>query len=229
MKIGVIGDDPAGPVLAKAWANAGHELVGVFVESPAAIERIEALLPDVPINNMAAVAEDADLLVLAIPSSDLEITCAGLADLGLFGPKKIVVHLSPLLGYSILADAARFGAIPIDLHPVMHFTGTSMDLTVLKNTTVAISAPEPLEPIAQALAIELGAEPVVVTEAQRAAYAEAFEVASSFSSLVVKQALGILEAADVPNPARLIAPVVRSAVEDALAEPVGRIDPKDVL
>ncbi|MBT5430925.1 MAG: DUF2520 domain-containing protein, partial [Micrococcales bacterium] len=51
----------------------------------------------------------------------------------------------------------------------------------------------------------------------------------SFSSLVVKQALGILEAADVPNPARLIAPVVRSAVEDALAEPVGRIDPKDVL
>jgi predicted short-subunit dehydrogenase-like oxidoreductase (DUF2520 family) len=111
----------------------------------------------------------------------------------------------------------------------MHFTGTSMDLTVLKNTTVAISAPEPLEPIAQALAIELGAEPIVVTEAQRAAYAEAFEVASSFSSLVVKQALGILEAADVPNPARLIAPVVRSAVEDALAEPVGRIDPKDVL
>ena len=68
MKIGVIGDDPAGPVLAKAWANAGHELVGVFVESPEAIERIEALLPDVPINNMAAVAEDADLLVLAIPS-----------------------------------------------------------------------------------------------------------------------------------------------------------------
>ena len=24
MKIGVIGDDPAGPVLAKAWANAGR-------------------------------------------------------------------------------------------------------------------------------------------------------------------------------------------------------------
>lgn len=229
MKIGVIGDDPAGPVLAKAWAAAGHELVGVFVESKEAIERIEALLPDTPIANMAAVAEDADLVLLAVPSADIEITCAGLADLGLFGPKKIVVHLSPLLGYTVLADAARFGAIPIALHPVMHFTGTTMDLTVLKNTSIAVSAPAVLEPIAQALAIELGAEPVLVTEEQRAAYAEAFEVASSFSSMVVKQALGILNEASVPNPARLIAPVVRSAVETALAEPVGKIDPKDVL
>ena len=29
MKIGVIGNEPAGPVLAKAWANAGHEMIGV--------------------------------------------------------------------------------------------------------------------------------------------------------------------------------------------------------
>ena len=136
MKIGVIGDAPAGPVLAKAWAAAGHELVGVFVEGPEAIGRVEALIPDVPIANMAAVVEDADLVLLAIPSNDIEITCAGLADLGLFGPKKIVVHLSPLKGYEALADAARFGAIPIALHPVMHFTGTSMDLTVLKNTSI---------------------------------------------------------------------------------------------
>ena len=229
MKIGVVGDDPAGPVLAKAWAAAGHELIGVFVESPEAIDRIEALIPDVPIANMAAVVEDADLVLLAIPSSDLEITCAGLADLGLFGPKKIVVHLSPLVGYSVLADAARFGAIPIAMHPVMHFTGTSMDLTVLKNTSIAVSAPEPLTPIAEALAIELGAEPMVVTEDQRAAYAEAFEVANSFSSLVVRQALGILEDAGIQNPARLIAPVVRTAVETALSQPVSKIDPKDAL
>jgi len=229
MKIGVVGDNPAGPVLAKAWAAAGHELIGVSVESPEAIERIEILIPEVPIANMAAVVEDADLVLLAIPSSDIEITCAGLADLGLFGPKKIVVHLSPLVGYSVLAAAARFGAIPIALHPVMHFTGTTMDLTVLKNTSIAVSAPEPLTPIAEALAIELGAEPMVITEDQRAAYAEAFEVASGFSSLVVRQAVGILEDAGIQNPARLIAPVVRSAVETALSQPVGKIDPKDAL
>ncbi len=227
MKVGVIGDEPAGLILAKAWAGAGHELIGVYVESAAAIERVEDLMPDVPIAPMAAVAEDADLVILSVPYADIELTCEGLSDLGVFGPKKIIVQLSPHHGYQVLAAAARLGAIPVALHPVMHFTGTSMDLTVLKNTTVAISAPEPLLPIAQALAIELGAEPAVIQESQRAAYSEAFEVASGFSSLVVQQAVGILNEAGVPDAARLIAPVVRSAVETALYSPVKGIDPED--
>lgn len=227
MKVGVIGDEPAGLILAKAWAGAGHELIGVYVESAAAIERVEDLMPDVPIAPMAAVAEDADLVILSVPYADIELTCEGLSDLGVFGPKKIIVQLSPHHGYQVLAAAARLGAIPVALHPVMHFTGTSMDLTVLKNTTVAISAPEPLLPIAQALAIELGAEPAVIQESQRAAYSEAFEVASGFSSLVVQQAVGILNEAGVPDAARLIAPVVRSAVETALYAPVKGIDPED--
>ena len=223
----VIGDEPAGLILAKAWAGAGHELIGVFVESAQAIERVEDLIPDVPIAPMAAVAEDADLVVLAVPYKDIELTCEGLTDLGVFGPKKIIVQLSPHHGYQVLSAAARVGAIPVALHPVMHFTGTSMDLTVLKNTTVAISAPEPLLPIAQALAIELGAEPAIIQEEQRASYSEAFEVASGFSSLVVQQAVGILSEAGVPDAARLIAPVVRSAVETALYAPVKGIDPED--
>ncbi len=229
MKIGFVGNEPAGPVLAKAWALAGHELVGAAVDSPEAIERVETLLPDLPIAGMAAVAEDADLVLLAVPYSDVEIVCDGLTDLGLFGPKKLVAHLSPLRGYGVLASAAQLGAVPIALHPVMHFSGTSMDLLVLKNSTIAISAPEMLLPIAQALAIELGGEPLVVQEHQRAAYAEAFEVAISFSSLVVQQAIGILEQAGVEAPAKLIGPVVRSAVDKALYQPVAPLDPEDLL
>ncbi len=229
MKIGFVGNEPAGPVLAKAWAQAGHELVGAAVDSPAAIERVETLLPDLPIAGMAAVAEDADLVLLAVPNSDVELVCDGLTDLGLFGPKKLVVHISPLRGYGVLASAAQLGAVPIALHPVMHFTGTSMDLLVLKNSTIAVSAPEVLLPIAQALAIELGGEPLVVQEHQRAAYAEAFEVASSFSSLVVLQAVGILEQAGVESPAKLIGPVVRSAVDKALYLPATPLDPEDLI
>jgi predicted short-subunit dehydrogenase-like oxidoreductase (DUF2520 family) len=229
LKIGIIGDEPAGPVLAKAWALAGHELVGAAVSSPEAIERVEALLPDVHIVSMPAVAEDADVVILAVPYDDVQITCDGLADLGLFGPKKIVIHLSPLRGYGVLGGAGLHGAVPIALHPVMHFTGTSMDLMVLKNSTIAVSAPGVFEPIAQALAIELGGEPVLISEEQRAAYAEAYEVATGFSSLVVQQALGILTEAEVENPSRLIGPVVRSAIEHALASPVTPLDPKDLL
>jgi len=227
VKIGVIGNEPAGPVLAKAWANAGHEMVGVYVETPAAIDRIEALLPDVPIAPMAAVVEAAELILLAIPPDDIELTVAGLADMQLFGPRKIVLHLSPHRGYGVLADAATQGAIPIAMHPLMHFTGTSMDLSVMKGATFVVSTPDTYRAIAQALVIEIGAEPVELTEYQRAAYAEAFEVARDFSSLVVQQAKGILAESDVSDPARLIGPIVRSAVEDALAAPIQPIDPRD--
>lgn len=229
MKIGLIGDLPAGPALVKAWAGAGHEVIGVFVESPDAIERVELMLPEVPIAPMAAVAEEAELVLLAVPYSDIEITCQGLTDLGLFGPRKILVHLSPKHGYEVLSDAARLGTIPIALHPLMHFTGTSMDIHVLQNATAVVTTPEPYRPIAQALAIELGAEPVELTETQRLAFAEAFDVAAGFSSLVVQQALGILEDAGVEFPAKLIGPVVRSEIDRTLAQPVRPIDPKDAL
>lgn len=228
MKIGFVGNHPAGPVLAKAWAQSGHELIGAAVDSPAAIERVESMLADLPIAGMAAVAEDSDLVLLAVPDKDIELVCEGLTDMGLFGPKKLVVHISPLHGTSVLQSAAMRGAVPVAINPVMHFTGTSMDLLVLKNSTIAVSAPEVLLPIAQALAIELGGDPIVIREDQRAAYAEAFEVASSFSSLVVQQALGILEQAGVEEPARLIGPVVRSAVDEALYLPLPKIKPEDI-
>ena len=229
MKIGIIGDEPAGPVLAKAWAQAGHLVVGAAVSTPEAIERVEVLLPEAHIDSMPAVTEDADVVVLAVPYADVQNTCDGLADLGLFGPKKIVIHLSPLRGYGVLSGAGLHGAVPIAMHPVMHFSGTSMDLMVLKNSTIAVSAPEVFQPIAQALAIELGGEPILISEEQRAAYAEAYEVATGFSSLVVQQALGILTEASVENPSRLIGPVVRSAIENALWGPVTSLDPKDLL
>lgn len=227
LKIGVIGDLPAGLVLAKAWAGAGHEIFGLSLESEAARERADSLLPSAPLKSLHEVAQGADLLVLSLPIEDIEPAVTGMAELGFLGPKKVVVHLSPEYGYSVLASAGRTGAIPIAMHPLMSFTGTSLDLSVLRNSVVAFTAPEVLKPIAQALVIELGAEAIAVEEYQREAYAEAYEVASNFSSLVVKQAVGILQAAEVERAEDLIAPVVRAAVEQALASGNYRIDPDD--
>lgn len=227
MSIGVIGDELPGTVLAKAWAEAGHLIAGLALTSERAIELADSLLPGVPIKTISDLTDLADLLILAVSDDELEATATGLAELGLLGPRKIVVHLSPRWGYSILANPARTGAIPIALHPVTSFTGTSLDLVALRNSVVAVTVPEMLRPIAEALVIELGAEPIVVHEHQRAAYAEAFSVADSFSSLVVAQAVGILREAEVMEASQLIAPVVRMAVERALARGPNRIDPED--
>jgi predicted short-subunit dehydrogenase-like oxidoreductase (DUF2520 family) len=111
----------------------------------------------------------------------------------------------------------------------MRFTGTSVDVARLRESFCAVSAPKVALPIAQALVIEMGAEPVVITEDQRAAYAEAFDVSTTFSTMVVNQAIGLLEDAGIENARGIIAPSVRSAVERALDDGHQPLDASELL
>lgn len=170
----------------------------------------------------------ADLIVLAVPGEELETTVDGYAKAGIWNEGQLVAHTSPDYGYRVLEPATRAGAIPLAIHPAMRFTGTSIDLPRLRDARIAVAAPEIALPIAQALAIEIGGEPVVIPEEARAAYAEAFSVASDFSALVVSQAIGLLEGAGVENAREIIGPVVKSSVDRALAEGHLGLDPDDV-
>lgn len=172
---------------------------------------------------------EADLVILAIPGEELEAAVSGYAKAGMFTAGQLIAHTSADFGYSVLEPAAKLGAIPLAIHPAMTFTGTSVDLPKLRDSRIAVSAPKIALPIAQALAIELGGEPVVIPEEARSAYAEAFSVATSFSAMVVSQAIGLLEAAGVENARDVIGPVVRSSVDRALADGHNALDPDEIL
>jgi predicted short-subunit dehydrogenase-like oxidoreductase (DUF2520 family) len=62
----------------------------------------------------------------------------------------------------------------------------------------------------------MGGEPVVIHEADRAAYAEAISTAMTFSAAIVSQATEILRKTGVENPAAILAPLIRSTVDNAL-------------
>ena len=103
------------------------------------------------------------------------------------------------------------------MHPALEFTGTSLDLTRLAESYFAVTAPAPVLPIAQALVVEMGGEPVVVAEADRPAYAEAIATATSFSRAIVEQSTGILlRSIGVENPGSYLSSLIRSAVDNAL-------------
>ena len=172
---------------------------------------------------------NADLIVLAIPGEELAKTVSGYAEAGIWTSGQLVAHTSPDFGYAVLEPAAKGGAIPLAIHPAMRFTGTSVDLPRLRDSRIAVAAPAVALPIAQALAIELGGEPVIIPEEARSAYAESFSVATSFSAMVVSQAIGLLEAAGVENAREIIGPVVRSSVERALADGHIGLDPDEIM
>lgn len=214
--VGVIGAGRVGPVLAAALGGAGHAVTGINAVSDDSRDRAEAMLPGVPILEVPAIVERSELVILAVPDTELPPLVAGLAATGAWQPGQLVLHTSPAHGYGVLEPARAAGAIPLAVHPALAFTGTSMDLVRLRESYCAVTAPAPVLPIAQALVVEMGAEPIVIEEADRPAYAEAIATATGFSTAIVGQAVGILQTLGVENPGSLLGPLVRSSVENAL-------------
>lgn len=214
--VGIIGAGRVGPVLGAALAGAGHAIVGVAAVSEVNRDRARAMLADVPILEIPQLIERSELVILAIPQSELASLVTGLAATGAWQPGQLVLHTAPGLGTDVLRPAMATGAIPLAVHPAMTFTGTSVDLVRLRECFFAVTALAPVLPIAQALVVEMGGEPFIVAEADREAYADAIEIATGFSSAIVAQAMARLADAGVENPGAVIGPVIRTSVESAL-------------
>lgn len=219
--IGVIGAGRVGPVLALALAGAGHAITGISAISAESHERAESLLPEVPVLEVPEVVRRSELVLFAIPGSELPQLVHGLTETGAWQPGQIALHTAPEYGYGVFAPALASGVIPIALHPALIFTGTSLDLGRLAGSSMAVTAPTPVLPIGQALAVEMGAEPVIVAESDRAAYAEAVSAAQEFSRAVVRQGASSLREIGIDRPDRVLGGLVRAALEEELRAAAG--------
>ena len=215
--IGIIGAGRVGPVLGAALGGAGHAIVGISTVSEAGRERADVLLPGVPVLPIPDVIERAELVLLAVPAAELATLVSGLAATGAWQPGQLVAHTAAEFGTGVLAPATAAGVIPLAIHPAMSFTGTSLDLVRLRETWCAVTAPTPVLPIGQALVVEMGAEPVVIDEADREAYAAAIASVRGLATGVVTDAMARLAAIGVERPGLMLGQVVRSATDDALA------------
>lgn len=215
--VGIVGAGRVGPILGAALAGAGHAIVGISAISQSSRDRAEAILPAVPILTVPEIVERSELVILAVPDSELESLIVGLAATKTWRPGQLVLHTSARYGTAVLAPALAGGAIPLAVHPAMTFTGTSIDLARLADCYFAVTAPTPVLPIGQALVVEMGGEPVIVAEGDRPAYAEAVETATAFSTSIVDQATKLLDGIGIEHPGAVIAPLVRSAMENALS------------
>jgi predicted short-subunit dehydrogenase-like oxidoreductase (DUF2520 family) len=216
--IGIIGAGRVGPIFGAALAGAGHALVGISAVSQKSRDRAEAMLPGVPILDIPTIIERSELVILAVPESELESLVAGLAATDAWQPGQLVLHTAPSFGTGVLAPAQRQGAIPLAVHPAMAFTGTSIDLVRLRESYCAVTAAAVVQPIGMALVVEMGAEPVLVAEEDRAAWAEAMVIATTFSTAIVGQATSLLAGVGIQNAGQVLGGLVRSAVENALQD-----------
>ncbi|WP_457972887.1 Rossmann-like and DUF2520 domain-containing protein [Arthrobacter sp. D1-17] len=215
--VGIIGAGKVGAVLGAALRAAEHAVVGVSAVSDASRERAETLLPGVPILGVQDIVERSELVLLAVPDDALGGLVEGLAKLGAWQPGQLVAHTSGRFGAGILHPVRTAGAVPLALHPAMTFTGMSLDLTRLLDCTFGVTADAAMLPIAQALVVEMGAEPVVIAEADRVIYHAALAHGSNHMATLVAQAAQLLGEVGVEAPERMLGPLLRATLENALA------------
>ena len=228
LTFGVIGSGPVGIAFAQALAGAGHLLAGITAVTEEARERVDAALPGVPVTDIPGIFSAANLVVVAIPADQLAASISGWAHLGLVRPGQLILHTAAEQGVSVLEPAAAVGALTLAVHPAMSFSGTSLDLARIRESHFAVTASAVVLPIAQALVIEMGAEPVIIAEADRDTYAEAISVATTYSALVVNQAIGLLGQIQVVESRELLSTLLHSAVDRALAEGYQPIEPEEL-
>ncbi|PCE16347.1 oxidoreductase [Microbacterium sp. SZ1] len=217
--VGVIGAGRVGPVIGAALAGAGHAVTGITSGSDD--DRASAVLPDVPVLDALEVVRRSELVVVAVPHEQLPSLVAGIAEVGGWQIGQLVLHTDPGYGIEVLRPAAERGAIPLAVHPAITFTGTSIDLRQLQAGYAAVTAPAAVLPIAQALAVEMGCEPVVIAEGDRAAYADAIQTATEFSRSIIAQSTSRLSQIGVENAGGFLSALVQSTVERALRDASG--------
>jgi predicted short-subunit dehydrogenase-like oxidoreductase (DUF2520 family) len=98
----------------------------------------------------------------------------------------------------------------------MTFTGRDDDLQRMKDVSFGVTAPEQLRPVAEALVIEMGGEPVIIAEERRALYHAALASAANHLVTLVAESADLLGQAGVQDPARMLGPLLSASLDNAL-------------
>jgi predicted short-subunit dehydrogenase-like oxidoreductase (DUF2520 family) len=178
--------------------------------------RAAALLPGIPVTGVEEVVARAELVLLTVPDDALPPLIAGLSATSSWQAGQLVVHTSGRYGTAVFEPAAGHHILGLALHPAMTFTGSAMDLVRLADCCFGITAPETLRAVAEALVLEMGAEPVWIEEQDRPMYHAGLAHGANHLVTLVAQSLQVVGSAGVQDPQRLMAPLLQAALDNAL-------------
>jgi len=216
--LGIIGAGRVGAVLGAALEAAGHRVVAASGSSDVSRHRVATLLPHARLLSPTEVAAAArNILIIAVPDDALAGVVDNLATAHAVRPGQIVAHTSGAHGLAVLQPLTELGARPLALHPAMTFTGAASDLDRLADgISFGVTAPMDLAPIADVLVTELGGEAEWIEESARPLYHAALAHGANHLVTLVNEAADRLRDAGVTHPEKVLAPLLRAALENAL-------------
>ena len=217
-QIGIVGTGRVASAIGLALAGHSKAPLRVWGRDP---ERCAAAIASIgracPAPRLADIAERCDLVVLAISDDALEQSVAALAAID--GPASpFAFHVSGRSGAAILAPLETRGWRTAAIHPAMTFTGDPQAEVgqmigarfAVTGSTVQASAE------ARTIVARLGGVPVDIAEAHRPLYHAALCHGANHLVTLIAGSCEALVAAGVDDPAALLTPLVRAALENGL-------------
>lgn len=232
LTVGIVSAGRVGTALGEAFAAAGHRVVAAHAPSQASRERLERRLPTARPGTVAEVVAASELVLLAVPDTELPSVIDEVADC--LRPGQIVAHTAGAHGVAILDPIARRGGMVLAIHPAMTFVGGTDDVDRLGSSCFGITSADPFgDAVAAALVLEIGGTPVRIDESARTLYHAALAHGANNLIALITDAVAALHAAiDGPHhladhatldggatglPEQILGPLVRASLENVLA------------
>ena len=220
----MVGAGRVGTALAVLWRRAGHRILAVS-GGPATPERAAIHLPDVPVVDNIAAAQDAGVVLIATPDAAIAGVCEEIARGGAIGPGVAVAHASGATGLDALAAARSAGSTTFAIHPLQTCPTVEAAVARIPGAGFAVTADdEEGYSLGERLALEAGGRPFRLADEVKPLYHAAAVFASNYLVTITAIAHELERLAGLEDPASMLAPLQQATLEN-----LRRVGPADAL
>jgi len=214
-QIGIVGAGRVAQALALGLAPHSAKPLLLWART---LDKARAVAHTIAAPRLGDLARGCDIIAIAVSDDALADVAADLAAALPARGAPFIFHVSGSSGAAILDPLRSAGALTVAIHPAMTFTGdTRSEVQRMKQARFAVTGSSPeASDIAHQIVDRLGGVAVEIAEERRPLYHAALCHASNHLVTLMAGASHALAAAGVDDPAALLAPLVRAALENSL-------------
>lgn len=217
-QFGIVGAGRAAQALALAFAPHSIAPPLLWGRSPERAQAAAARVGGTAAANLNRLMAKCDALAIAVSDDALAGIAADMAAMLPTGRSPFVFHVSGRSGAAILEPLRAAGAATAAIHPAMTFTGhpeNEVRRMAAARFAITGAAPQATGQAKHIVAL-LNGVAVEIAEDRRPLYHAALCHASNHLVTLIAGASGALADAGVDDPAALLAPLVRAALDNSL-------------
>ena len=222
-RIGIVGTGRVASAIGLALADRSAEPLALWGRDPGRSASVSASIGRAClVPRLADIAGTCDLILLAVADDAIGQCVTDLAAAAAVSGTegRFVFHVSGRSGAAILAPLAARGWLTAAIHPAMTFTGDPpAEVRQMVGARFAVTgSTDEARAAGRAIVACLGGVPVEVAEDYRALYHAALCHGANHLVTLIAGSCEALAAAGVDDPAALLAPLVRAALENGLGK-----------